>query len=213
MSTPSSDKPGCLGLLLQLFGVGPASATVESLPFRLRDDFLSPAEISFYHALLSAVGDEFTVCPKVNLNDIFFVSSPSQNQAARNQISRKHVDFLLCDRDSMTPRMGIELDDSSHAREDRQKRDALVEQVFAAAGLALVRFPVQHAYNISEIRSHLSSAFDEGAVPPPQSDSEDATATPLCSKCGIPLVIRSGSRGQFYGCSNYPKCRETVSMS
>ena len=41
----------------------------------------------------------------------------------------------------MRPRVGIELDDSSHAREDRQARDAFVEQVFEAAGVALLRFP------------------------------------------------------------------------
>ena len=210
MSNVSSDKSGCLGLLLKLFGITPSSSATGPLPFRLRDDFLSPAEISFYHILLSAAGDRFTVCPKVNLNDIFFVSRPDQNQAARNRISRKHVDFLLCDSRSMRPRVGIELDDSSHAREDRQTRDALVQQVFDAAGLALLRFPAQRAYNISDVASRLSSSFDQGTVPPTQSVSQDAGATPLCPKCSIPLVIRSGSRGKFYGCSNYPKCRETI---
>lgn len=58
----------------------------------------------------------------------------------KNRISRKHVDFLLCDSQTMRPRVGVELDDSSHAREDRQTRDALVQQVFDAAGLALLRF-------------------------------------------------------------------------
>lgn len=84
-----------------------------------------------------------TVCPKVNLSDIFFVSHPERNQAAWNRISRKHVDFLLCNSRSMRPRIGIELDDSSHAREDRQARDAFVQQVFEASGLSLLRFPAQ----------------------------------------------------------------------
>jgi hypothetical protein len=223
MSNASSDQSGCVGLLLRIFGIAPSTSTSalaplsfglrddpETLPFRQRDDFLSPAEISFYHILLSAAGDRFTVCPKVNLNDIFFVSRPDQNQAARNRISRKHVDFLLCDSRSMRPRVGIELDDSSHAREDRQTRDAFVQQVFDAAGLALLRFPAQRAYNISEVTSRLSPFFAEGAIPPALPVSQDATSGPLCPKCGIPLVIRSSSRGKFYGCSNYPKCRETI---
>ena len=29
----------------------------------------------------------------------------------------------------------------------------------------------------------------------------------ICPRCGAPLVLRNGSRGAFYGCSNYPKCR------
>jgi hypothetical protein len=90
MSNASSNKSGCLGLLLQMLGVTPSTSTATTFPFRLRDDFLSPAEISFYHVLRSTAGDKFTVCPKVNLSDIFFVSRPDQNQAARNRISRKH---------------------------------------------------------------------------------------------------------------------------
>ena len=35
---------------------------------------------------------------------------------------------------------------------------------------------------------------------------------PMCPKCGIQMVLRTGTKGafqgkSFYGCSNYPKCR------
>lgn len=30
-----------------------------------------------------------------------------------------------------------------------------------------------------------------------------------CPRCGGKLVLRSGQYGQFYGCSNYPRCRYT----
>jgi hypothetical protein len=222
------NKSGCLGLILQIFGMAPAAPATgpiasyvsglaesepEPLPFRLRDDFLSPAEISFYHVLLSITGDSLTVCPKINLNDIFFVTRPDQNQAARNRISRKHVDFLICDSRSMRPCVGIELDDSSHGRADRQVRDAFVEEVFKAAGLPLLRFPVQRGYQPSEVASRLAPFLAETPDPPPLPPSQDAVSAPLCSKCGIPLVVRSGGRGTFYGCSNYPKCRTTVPIA
>ena len=223
MSKASSNNSGCLGFLLQLFGVkstaGPKSFPPlpfglddEPLPFRLRDDFLSAAEISFYHVLLSTVGDGLTICPKVNLGDVLFVSHPERNQAAWNRISRKHIDFLLCDSRSMRPRVAIELDDSSHAREERQARDAFVEKVFQVSSLPLLRFPAQRAYNISEVRSRLSPFLAGGAVPPPLPVSLDTISAPLCPKCGIPLVIRSSSRGKFYGCANYPKCRQTIRL-
>ncbi len=32
----------------------------------------------------------------------------------------------------------------------------------------------------------------------------------ICPKCGGQLVKRKGKYGEFYGCSNYPKCRYTV---
>jgi DNA topoisomerase-1 len=33
-----------------------------------------------------------------------------------------------------------------------------------------------------------------------------------CEECGQPMVIRSGRRGKFLGCSNYPKCRNTAEV-
>lgn len=31
----------------------------------------------------------------------------------------------------------------------------------------------------------------------------------ICSKCGSPMVLRAGKRGEFLGCSNFPQCRHT----
>src|SRR5689334_9063210 len=31
-------------------------------------------------------------------------------------------------------------------------------------------------------------------------------STPFCDKCGSPMVKRKGKFGEFFGCSNYPKC-------
>ncbi len=31
----------------------------------------------------------------------------------------------------------------------------------------------------------------------------------ICPECGGTLVVRKGKRGEFYGCSNFPKCRYT----
>jgi len=35
-------------------------------------------------------------------------------------------------------------------------------------------------------------------------------ASGICPKCGGTLVLRSGQYGNFYGCSNYPKCKFTT---
>ncbi len=34
----------------------------------------------------------------------------------------------------------------------------------------------------------------------------------ICPKCGAPLLIRLGRYGQFYACSNFPKCKHTESL-
>ncbi|NDI37228.1 restriction endonuclease [Chengkuizengella sediminis] len=33
-----------------------------------------------------------------------------------------------------------------------------------------------------------------------------------CNKCGHNMVIRKGPKGEFYGCSTFPKCRNIVSI-
>lgn len=37
----------------------------------------------------------------------------------------------------------------------------------------------------------------------------ESIASGRCPRCGGTLVLRSGKFGQFYGCSNYPKCKYT----
>jgi len=180
----TSRKPGCLAAFLQLFGVssGASEPSIalpeEPLPYRLREDFLSFAELSFYHVLQQAVGDWAVVCPKISLDDLFYAKSGQRaiNQAYTNKIDRKHVDFLLCQPRTMRPLLGIELDDSSHQRRARQERDRFVEQVFAAAGLPLYRQPVRSTYNVHELTATLREqvGFNEagrGAATEPEAVS------------------------------------------
>jgi len=37
--------------------------------------------------------------------------------------------------------------------------------------------------------------------------------TPLCPRCSSQMVLRSGTRGHFYGCSRFPRCRGTRNIS
>jgi ssDNA-binding Zn-finger/Zn-ribbon topoisomerase 1 len=33
-----------------------------------------------------------------------------------------------------------------------------------------------------------------------------------CDECGKPMIIRTGRRGKFLGCSGYPKCKNTAEV-
>jgi len=217
-----AENQGCLAFLATLFGG--RTKVAGPLPYRLRDDFLSPGELTFFRVLSTAVRGQATILTKVNLADMFFVTHPNENHAYRNRIDRKHVDFLLCDAKTMRPLVGIELDDKSHQRPQRQERDRFVDQVFEVAGLPLVRVPLRSSYGVAELTSTLKPHL--GGVADFVSEHEDAAdqgvtddvaavpSLPTCPKCGVPMVVRTAGRGdnrggQFYGCPNYPKCRET----
>jgi hypothetical protein len=126
-------------------------------PYRQRDDFLSPAECSFYLALRSCVEEWADVCPKVNLGDVFYATRKNfgERQAYTNKINRKHIDFLLCDKKTAVPLLGIELDDKSHLQTKRQERDEFVECVFKVAGLPLERIAVRPSYNPKDLSVRL----------------------------------------------------------
>lgn len=219
----ANDKLGCLGFLLKLLGFAPAPG---GFPYRVRDDFLTRAEASFFKVLQTAVGSSAAVFAKVRLGDLFFVPNPSGNVAYVNRISSKHVDFLICDADSLRPILGIELDDSSHQRASRQERDAFFDQVFEAAGLPLLRLPARKAYSVQEVRDLLTEAVSLGAdnsggqLPPMAGEIAAAVppgGPPLCPKCGIPMELRRARRGpnqggEFWGCRNYPRCHEMINI-
>jgi hypothetical protein len=137
----------------------------------------------------------------------------------------------------MEPLVAIELDDNSYARPDRQKRDALVDGVFAAASLPLIHCPAQRGYTLADLAARVDPYLEPrsaGIMPPlpqgtepsrpaaepspvgPGAGVTDAAAVspPLCPKCGVPMVLRQAGRGDrqgqaFFGCPNYPKCRQT----
>ena len=35
----------------------------------------------------------------------------------------------------------------------------------------------------------------------------------LCPKCGSPMIINSGKYGNYYACSNYPKCSNIIAVN
>jgi hypothetical protein len=139
-----NNNPGCLGFLFQLIGINPKSSNKvadEVFPYAMRDDFLSPSELSFYKIIRLVMPNEFVIFTKVSLKDIFFVTEKvrSKQSTYMNKISKKHVDFLVCNAETMKPVCGIELDDTSHERQDRVIRDKFVNQVFENAQLPLIK--------------------------------------------------------------------------
>lgn len=212
----NAKKPGCLGAILQLFNSssdtdGPQE---EIFPYRLRDDFLSYAELSFYHILQQAVGDWAVVCPKISLDDLFYAKSGQRNsnQTYTNKIDRKHVDFLLCHPQTMRPLLGIELDDSSHQKSARQERDRFVEKVFAAAGLPLYRQAVHSTYPVRELAAALKQAATAQETEPARPKQAAAQASPAApssdkfeSSVPVPAFASSGA-------PRCPQCGEEMTL-
>ncbi len=248
----TDDRKGCLAVLARLlgssgtagtarhpsdevewarWGVPPATRAADHV-YRLRDDFVSRAEASFFHTLRSVVRDQVLIFPKVNLADLVYAPRQQDQRSARNRIDRKHVDFVLCDPATLRPIVAIELDDRSHQRQDRMQRDAFLDDVLRHAGLQLLRFPAGQSYSRQVLKTELSRVIPSlgtlteadavmssepvhapSNVSPPD-PSEDGRARP-CERCGGVMRIRVAKQGgnvgnRFWGCENYPRCRNVV---
>ena len=207
MTTSKDQNQGCIAVILQIFQRKPKSENTQSqqkYPYQLRKPFLSPAELVFYTALKSVVPSGVAILAKIRLADIVKVDrsiAPYSSEANIyfNKITRKHVDFLLCQADALNPMVAIELDDSSHQKPDRVRRDELVDNIFEAANFPLVRVQVQSSYDIGDITRVLSPFWESSS--PPQ-----------CPKCDQPMLIRTARNGEhqgvkFYVCPDTKNCR------
>ena len=135
-----------------------ASAADVGLYVR-RPYLLTPAEYSYYKVLHQVLPAERIVLVKVRLADLFDVKDGlgrGPKQAALNRITRKHLDFVVCDRATCVPVLAIELDDATHGRSDRQTRDLFVDGLCRASGLRLVRQPARRGYTLDEVRVALA---------------------------------------------------------
>jgi hypothetical protein len=71
------------------------------------------------------------------------------------------VDFMLVDPKTFKPILGIELDDKSHNRPDRQERDDFVNGIYNAMNLPLLRMQAKHGYDVNEIKTGIITTIRE----------------------------------------------------
>ena len=123
---------------------------------------LTPAEHNFFSQVLARLEGKYRVATKVRIADI--VQPKSKSPKALYGITSKHADFVLCSRENFEPLLVIELDDSSHQRKDRKKRDVFVDKVYKSAKLPILHVKAKKTYDaealVSEIEAKLLSLAD-----------------------------------------------------
>lgn len=103
---------------------------------------LTNSEKKFYSVLVDILPGAYILFSKVRIPDI--VHLPPWYKRYQwsiywwDRIQAKHVDFLVCDKKTFAPLLVIEVDDPSHERADRKKRDNLVDFVFKKADLPII---------------------------------------------------------------------------
>ena len=153
-----------------------APAGDPDLQYEKRSHLMTPAERSFFGVLEQALEQNWYIFSKVRLEDIIQVKKGVEKKKAfglRNRIKSRHIDFILCDRDTLETVMCIELDDSSHKRKDRIERDKFIDSALLVAGVPIVRIPAKSTYTIDFVKSQIlepnesepAGIVNDGAAP------------------------------------------------
>ncbi len=131
--------------------------------YNRKNFFLTRAEHECYDALVEAVGMAYRIFAQVHLPALVNHTVRGQDwRAALAHINRKPVDFVLCDKAYLSPKLAIELDDKSHERPDRQERDREVERILREAGVPLLRLENNGSFNPNDLARRIKEALGGG---------------------------------------------------
>ena len=148
-------------------------AQISKLPYLKKESFLSPAEKDFYHVLSAIVGSDYLLFSKTRMSDLLYLPKLSNKDYYhyQNKIQSKHVDFLLCDKESTKPVLAIELDDSSHLKASRISRDSFVDEIFENAQLPILHIRASSSYLSDEISQKIRASLSFYSLPPDDTSS------------------------------------------
>lgn len=130
------------------------------LPYERRGVLLSPAESNFLRVLYAAAREDWLVFAMVRLADVIKVRSKTRQSAAwTTKIAGKHIDFVLCDPETLEVKLAIELDDPAALTPEKRERNRFVTTALSASGLPLLRIRAEEKYETAALRKDVEDAL------------------------------------------------------
>ena len=187
---------------------------IQRLPYRLKESFLATTELALFRMLTEMMGSRYVICPKVALNDVFYIVRPNENVHFFNKFFRKHVDFLLCDPKSLMPSFGVEIV-RPISKGNMRESDRFLDELFMGAGIPLVHIPSSENYDASDIVALFQLAMAKIGQTGSLRIDRPTDFVPNCPVCGKMMVLRIHRNGpkafkKYYGCMDAPKCNGVV---
>lgn len=151
-----------LMMLLILVSIGAMKLSDQGVtfPFQKRTQLFTPVEHSFLRMIEQAMGREFRIVCRVKLSDVVAVRQSAGKKKAGVALSRassKQLDFVLCNKDDMTPIVAIDLVHGQGKQGYKSQKDWFVTGALDAAGIPHVRIKVQSGYSVEDVRDCIES--------------------------------------------------------
>ncbi len=120
-----------------------------------KDYLLTKTELKFYKSL-KQITDELNlvICPQVTLYQIV----QNKNFKDFNKIQSKSIDFVIAE-PNLKIKLCIELDDYTHQKSKRIKRDEFINKLLTDLNIKLIRIQVQNFYNLEELKNKIKESL------------------------------------------------------
>lgn len=155
---PASQETYCQNESPQIsyYGEGDENES-EQTTYQQKDSLITDYERYFYNILEGNFGDEYKIQTQVNLASIVkkVDNSKYQNELFRN------IDFGIFEKSTLKPLLLIEINDSTHKKGNRYKRDLNVRKILEESGIKLITFYSSYSnkrfYVIDKITKELNN--------------------------------------------------------
>lgn len=111
--------------------------------YYLKNSIVTPVEKWMYNIIKDELTEEYFVAPKVGIKDFVGVKKGNNYMKYFGHIAQRHIDFLVCKKDTLSPAFGIEIDDTSHEQQNRKDRDQENDQIYNAIGIKVLHMPTK----------------------------------------------------------------------
>ena len=119
--------------------------------YEKKEYLMTRNELKFYKQLKKITDKlDLTIFAQVSLYQII----KNKEYKDFNKIKIKSIDFVITENNGKI-KLCIELDDSSHNKNNRIKRDNFINEIFKQTNINLLRIPVQAFYNLETLENKI----------------------------------------------------------
>lgn len=130
-------------------------------PYQKKKFLLGIDEKKFFDALSLAIEDEsYYIVPNVDLEDFLKVEDVDKRNIYRDKLKHRSVDFLLCDKETLTPKVAINLERPGKNKTSGTRGEVFLDKTFEAADIKFFRFNIKEQYNVEDIKKSLENSKD-----------------------------------------------------
>lgn len=120
-----------------------------------RNSIMTQTEQNFYK-LLKLITTKYN-CEIFAQVSLYSIIQPL-NYKALNRIRSKSIDYVITDKE-YNIKLCIELDDYTHNKQERIKRDNFVNNIFKKTKIKLLRIPIEQAFIVERIEKQIKESL------------------------------------------------------